>query len=903
MTPESKIPHDPIDRLAEDFLARYRRGERPSISEYSRQFPDVADEVADVIQVLLLMENLGAEQAESKENDVGPQPKQLGEYRIVRELGRGGMGVVYEAIQDELGRHVALKVLPYAALLKPSNLERFKREAKAAARLHHSNIIPVFGVGEQDGIQFFAMQHIHGQSLDVVLKQVRQQRTTASSREALHDRQTSTQHSTISGHCSRHDYAIAVARIGHQMADALAHAHAQGILHRDIKPGNILLDQEGRAWLSDFGLAQFDTGDQLTGTGEIVGTLRYMAPERFDRAGDTRSDIYSLGVTLYEMMTLLPAYQELDRTKLIHQILKEDPVTPRKIVPSLPRDLETIILKAITKEPEQRYQTAQQLAEDLDRFLTDRPVTARRLQWWERSSRWVRRNGVLSATATVAFTILLAGLTMTYWQWQRAEFNLDGRRLAVDAARKNQQKAESNAALAWRNFRGVLEVVNGSEKMPSSELRKRIFEEALQQHEEYLSQVDDPPRRLEMARISADLAFVYRRLGNRAMSEKYFRTATDTLESLLTIQPEDNEIIVTLAKTLSNSAWSMDAKFSPQALSSALRSVELLRPLIQQDIGQLSTTRQQIFGLHTLARVNRSLSADWEANFLEARPLIEKTVKTPSLATTGELETVAGCLDTYARFLSEDQRLDEALIEGEAAYQLAAELARNLPDYDNFNDLCSRCSNTVCVVYLRQHDCPRAEEFSRKGIKIDRSMLLRDPQNALLHSNLGGKLNNLAIALGEQNKVDEALAVVQDAISEQRIALRITPNSNLFRDFLYKHQNRLTKLLLQNNDHARAAREAEQLSEIKQTNGINHFDAAYLLCQAAELARADHGLSVDERRNKAKDDQDQAMNHLESAVRQGFNQKGRLKDPAFRDLSDREEYKKLLTEESLKSQF
>lgn len=327
MTTASPSAHDPVDRLAEDFLVRYRRGERRSIIEYAQQFPDVAGEVEDVIQVLLLMENLGAEQVESAERSETTLPEKLGDYRLIRELGRGGMGVVFEAMQEELGRHVALKVLPASALLRPRQLARFRREARAAARLHHSNIVPVYGVGSQDGIHFYAMQYIQGQGLDAVLQEVRQQRGANGSRETLRDAAAATQTTNISGHSSRTDYARSVARIGFQIAEAVAHAHSQGILHRDIKPSNILLDQEGRAWLSDFGLAQLDAADQLTGTGELVGTLRYMAPERFKQAGDARSDIYSLGVTLYELLALQPTFPESDRPKLVQQILQEEPIS------------------------------------------------------------------------------------------------------------------------------------------------------------------------------------------------------------------------------------------------------------------------------------------------------------------------------------------------------------------------------------------------------------------------------------------------------------------------------------------------------------------------------------------------------------------------------------------------
>ena len=199
-----------------------------------------------------------------------------------------------------------------------------------------------------------------------------------------------------------------MARVGLQVAEALAYAHRKGILHRDIKPSNLLLDQQGTVWVTDFGLAKAEGTDELTHTGDIVGTLRYMAPERFDGASLPQSDVYGLGLTLYEMLTLRPAFDDANRGRLIERVLHEPPAPPRKLDPRIPRDLETIVLKAIAKDPAERYATAERMAEDLQRFLADRPIRARRAQRAERAWRWCRRNPAV-ATLLAAVAFLLTG--------------------------------------------------------------------------------------------------------------------------------------------------------------------------------------------------------------------------------------------------------------------------------------------------------------------------------------------------------------------------------------------------------------------------------------------------------------------------------------------------------------
>ncbi len=356
-------------------------------------------------------------------------------FQIVREIGQGGMGVVYEAIELALGRRAALKVL-LAHSAPTTAVERFHREARAAAKLHHTNIVPVFGVGEDDGQLYYVMQFIESESLGPVFDRLCRAAasgegggfSTEPAPETEHARPPGSSSASLSTEGSNPVYFRTIARIGRQVAEALAYAHRQGILHRDIKPANLLLDAQGNVWVTDFGLAKaFEGEDGLTQTGDIVGTLRYMAPERFDGRSEPRSDVYALGVTLYELLTLRPLFAESNRTKLIDRVLHDEPVPPRQIDRRIPRDLETIVQKAMAKEPEARYASAAALAEDLRRFLGDEPVLARPVGVVARLARWCRRQPRLATAVGLAASslVLATGLSITLaWSQYRAAARL-----------------------------------------------------------------------------------------------------------------------------------------------------------------------------------------------------------------------------------------------------------------------------------------------------------------------------------------------------------------------------------------------------------------------------------------------------------------------------------------------
>src|SRR5262245_20047596 len=343
---------EPVERLAEEFVERYRRGERPPLTEYLHRYPELAAEIRAVFPTLVVMEDLGSVEVgpglERPAKDPATPPETLGEYRLLRKIAEGGMGVVFEAVQEPLGRRVALKLLPFHRLASATFLERFKREARAAARLHHTNIVPVFGVGEAAGFHYYAMQFIQGQGLDAVLDEVRRLRETPAPATEVYAKPRSEEplasdlltgqfqvatpqdlpdgDGASPGTATRPPglsqqrevpYFRSVAQVGLQVAEALAYAHRQGVVHRDIKPSNLLLDRQGTVWVTDFGLAKEEEASGLTTPGEVVGTPAYMAPERFQGRCDARSDVYGLGVTLYELLAVRPAFQDSNRARLI----------------------------------------------------------------------------------------------------------------------------------------------------------------------------------------------------------------------------------------------------------------------------------------------------------------------------------------------------------------------------------------------------------------------------------------------------------------------------------------------------------------------------------------------------------------------------------------------------------
>jgi serine/threonine protein kinase/tetratricopeptide (TPR) repeat protein len=408
----------------EEYLAATMAGTAPPRDEFLARYPELADDLDACLEAIRFI-GKAAEGPRSVAQAAGaasePAPGQLGDFRIVREVGRGGMGVVYEAEQISLGRRVALKVLPFAATMDPRQLQRFHNEARAAAALDHPHIVHVHAVGCERAVHFYAMQFIDGQTLAAMIALLRQggDRPVAPTTPYVPEPSAPTDTGAAAMSTERppldRAYFRRVAELGIQAAEALDHAHALGIVHRDIKPANLLLDGRGSLWVTDFGLAQVQSDARLTITGDLVGTLRYMSPEQALAKRvviDQRTDVYSLGATLYELLTLEPAFGGHDRQELLRKVAFEEPVRPRRVNNAMPVELETIVLKAMEKNPAERYATAQELANDLRRHLADEPIRARPAGMARRLRKWGRRHPAwvaAAAAALLATVVVLAG--------------------------------------------------------------------------------------------------------------------------------------------------------------------------------------------------------------------------------------------------------------------------------------------------------------------------------------------------------------------------------------------------------------------------------------------------------------------------------------------------------------
>ncbi len=655
-TSQSALGEALLVDLVDEFTARLDRGEAPRIEDYAARHPAMGDTVREVLYAILAVRTLsgGSYPPIDSEEAQAAVGGCLGDYRILREIGRGGMGVVYEAVQVSLGRRVALKVLPFAAVLDPRKLERFKNEAQAAAQLHHTNIVPVFSVGCERGVHYYAMQYIEGQSLSTVVAELRclagldptephaplpgtpgptgderpgsepprgvgrsseqsgqgapiARGSSAAARSLASDRVTNTP-----------AFFRSVARLGIQTAQALDHAHASGVVHRDIKPGNLLLDAHGTVWVADFGLALIESEPGLTRTGDVLGTARYMSPEQAlgKRVPiDHRSDIYSLGATLYELLTLQPVFTGRDRQELLREIAFEEPKPPRRINRAIPLELQTIILKALSKNVNDRYETAQHMADDLERFLADEPIRATQPSLIKRAAKWSRRHRAVVASAAGLMVVLVIALSVsTVLIWRERAEAIEQR----NVAQAQYARAEANFRLARDSLDQMLTRVAAVELGGESQMekvRQALLEDALQFHEQFFCQ------KVEATSVRADAGHAYTRvghinalLGQFDRAEEAYRGAIAVYEALAA----DYSAVIEYRAELANSYASLATMLWEtgrygEAEPPARQALGVLRELNADYPEEVDSSRELARGLNLLGLILGDLRRTEEA--------------------------------------------------------------------------------------------------------------------------------------------------------------------------------------------------------------------------------------------------------------------------------------------------
>jgi eukaryotic-like serine/threonine-protein kinase len=613
--------HDQIlADLVEDLTAQMHAKGFVDWQSCAREYPQYVDELRELLPAIEALAGSGKDKEAGRQGDRDKKellpssdvtkslpnaptdsphatrhtPLILGDFRLIREVGRGGMGVVYEAEQISLSRRVALKVLPFAAALDGRHLQRFKTEAQAAAQLHHTNIVPVHAVGCEQGTHYYAMQFIEGQTLAAVIQsRIEDQRsriedrgsrkpggeaTSGTAENADNPTRSSGFHARSSILDPRSSTFRDVAKLGIQAAEALEYAHQMGVVHRDIKPANLLIDVRGNLWITDFGLARLarslesESASPMTGTGDLLGTIRYMSPEQ--AAGkrgtvDHRSDIYSLGLTLYEWLTLRPAISGRSREEVLVQVALQDPPLPRRIDKTIPVELETIILKATAKRWEDRYSSAQELADDLRCFLEDKPIRARRPSLTDKVRKWARRHQSLVRMATMFALLAVVGLV--------ASMVLIAHQRNVAEARRRQARRAADDMYA-------LFAESWLSRQPGMEaLEKEFLLKALRFYEEFAQENGNRAEdRFETAKAFRRIGDINYKLGQFDQAKYALAQATVRLEQLSSEDQKNTEYPHELAIAINNQAnIERDEGQSAHAEQSYRRAQGLFEDLIK----------------------------------------------------------------------------------------------------------------------------------------------------------------------------------------------------------------------------------------------------------------------------------------------------------------------------------
>ncbi len=843
--------------------------------------------------------------------------RQLGDYIILREIGRGGMGVVYEARQVSLDRRVALKVLPFAAVLDRKQVARFYNEAQAAAHLHHPNIVPVFSSGCDRGVHYYAMQFIEGQSLDLAIRQLR---NLQSSRAALcpplsapTQRQAGAETAdgdsagwnpvSSAAELKSNQFFRTVARLGIEAAEALDYAHQCGVVHRDIKPSNLLLDAQGKLWISDFGQARFDANASLTATGDVLGTVRYMSPEQV--AGkpsmvDLRTDVYSLGITLYELATLHDAFAGSDRQAFLRWISEEEPRPPRQVNPAIPIDLETILLKAIAKSAQDRYLTAKELADDLRRFLDGESILARRANLWDRAGKWTRRHHTLAAAAAVTLAVVLVG-SLAGTLLIAAEHGKT--KAALAQSETNFQQAAQNLRRAETHFRQLREVVDrfGAyhaerlKDLPGVEpLRRELLLDTLNYYREFIRYAsDDPTLQADLAVTYSKQAAVSEQIGDKSAALGADSQAAETFTQLVATQPADSHYQADLALCQNNLGLLLAETGKTQEAEEAYRSALKIQERLnveQPDAADFQRDLALTYGnLGLLARsVNQPARAEQNyrvairiqetlaakhpdqpeylhhlaisynnLSFLQAKSepvkaeessrkarTIQERLATAQPANTEYQSDLAMSYNNLGALQSYNGRTEQAQTSYGRAIAIQQQLVRKSPAVTRFRRDLAISHNNLGRVYSKSKQRDLAGKSFESARAIMKELVDDDPQELSYRGSLGGIYNNLGTNLEELHRPAEAVAMYEQAIQQQRYCCDRAPQVAEFREFLERHYANDRRVLESTGNWQHYAEIAKAQSDWLKGDAQRLYGLAVEVAMAAQRGEANRESGV-----------------------------------------------------------
>lgn len=847
-----------LGRILDQYLEDLDRGAAPDHETLLAEFPELADSLRVHLRNLDRLRTAALEQPRAPE----AAAHVLGDFQLLREIGRGGMGVVYEARQISLGRHVALKIMPFAAVLDAKRVQRFTHEARAAAQLHHPHIVPVFAVGCERGVHHYAMHFVDGPSLEQVLADLAEDgdllERPAAGPDAVADAALEATRKAVSstlrgdgrpGSLRSDGHLRDMARLALHAAEALQHAHECGVIHRDIKPSNLLLDRQGHLWVTDFGLALCQSEAGLTATGDVLGTLRYMSPEQ--AAGqpvDERTDVYSLGITLYEMLVARPAFTARDRAELGRAIEIQEPPRLRKLNPQIPADLETIVLKAMAKSRDDRYASAAALADDLRAWLDKRPIQARRpslvdcgLKWGARHRNWLAAGGIVGVLAIIGLSIATIRISRAEAKTRDALVKVEGHYRRAEASR---QLADDRYRLS-RQVVDRFGLVHAEElaRVPGNEaIRKGLLEESLKYYEQFASTpVDDPLLEIDAAIACFKLGEVADQLGASEKSRLAFAEADERLARQATREPARRDVRRYLALSKNNLGLVVARQGDSQEADVLYEAAQSLqRQLVEDDADDATCAADLAATLNNRALLRRQTGrmAEAETLWLEAiridqellarlprepRLRSELAVALQNLAELSSEHNLPAAIELCRRAIELQSRpapenaTDRGLVaagwsnlgvllrranrpdEAREAYEQATlelrRLCRIAPDVTRHQVDLAVALNNLGWLLGESGDFAAAERRLDEARELLGALREQRAHEPAFQSGLAGVLNNLGLLFEKQDDWDQAASLFRLAVDEQRQACAAAPDSTLYRELLFEHEQNLDRVL------------------------------------------------------------------------------------------------------------
>jgi tetratricopeptide (TPR) repeat protein/tRNA A-37 threonylcarbamoyl transferase component Bud32 len=795
----SYVPASEREQRLNEVLAAYyeavEAGQPPDREALLARHPDLADDLAAFLneqQKLAeaaspLRSVLGIAADTPRPGDTasggsdapGPAaPRTFGDYELLEELGRGGMGVVYKARQPRLNRLVALKLLPADG--PAVDARRFRNEAETVALLDHPHIVPIYEVGERDGRLYFSMKLVEGDSLTELIKR--------------------------QGPAVSRDQQRWAARLVAAVARAVHHAHQRGVLHRDLKPSNVLLDQDGRPHVMDFGLAKRLAEDSsLTQSGALVGTPSYMAPEQAQgkkSSVTTATDVYGLGAVLYWLLTGKPPFQGDSVLETLEQVKRCEPARPGSSQPGVDRDLETICLKCLQKEPARRFASAEMLAEDLERWLAGEPVRARRASSWERSRKWVRRRPALAALLAVSAlsaAALVAGLFWHNSQLQDAaerEQRQAGRATRQrDMARRAVNDMYTQVAERWLARQPRLQPV-----------QREFLEKALRYFQEVADADDASAERLELGRAYLRVGKIQFAFGAHPEAEQAYRRAADLAQALAAESPGETE-----ARGLVGQTWGALSELlvrvgdNPQAEQAAGRAITALEQLVGEGLAspadQARLADAYLSLGHALERSKGRVAA--VGTYRKALRIREMLVgRAP--ADPEQQIGLASCCQDLAAALYEKQEFKLAQEALERGVLHAERAAKADPASGAYQGKLASLRLSLGIIYCKTSQ-PGAEKLLRRALDAQSRLAAEYPDFPRYREELANTYNVLAIVCDDNGRPKEAEAAYRESITIKKRLAADSPAVPYYELDLVDALNNLTELLRNAGRGAEAA--------------------------------------------------------------------------------------------------